>query len=140
MSWATCYASGSNNIHFDSPPLMSDARLYTSYVTEPMLSKRIKEQEHIQSNWDYRRYLQNNAGSIMKLDNSLYCADLGLVQNTYTNTAPSSKVPIGFRSVFDNTSPGYGYYNSDLKNPYLSREQLQVRKISPYIHVPSQYK
>ena len=30
MSWATCY-SGSNNIHFNLPPLMSDGREYANY-------------------------------------------------------------------------------------------------------------
>ena len=30
MSWATCY-SGSNNIHFNIPPSMSDGRLFTNF-------------------------------------------------------------------------------------------------------------
>jgi hypothetical protein len=36
----------------------------------------------------------------------------------------------------DTKAPGFGYPTSDLKNPYLSREQLQARMISPSISVP----
>ena len=30
MSWGTCF-SGSNNIHFDFPPIMSDGRNFSSW-------------------------------------------------------------------------------------------------------------
>jgi hypothetical protein len=136
MSWGTCYA-GSNNIHFDFPPMMEDGRLYTSYEQETAIDKRIKKQEHIQSNWQYRQFLQNNGNSIMQLNYKEYCQDIGLVSPVITLTqTPAQNVPYSFRSSFDHTSPGYGYYSSDLKTPYLSREQLQARMISPYIQVP----
>jgi hypothetical protein len=35
--------------------------------------------------------------------------------------------------------PGYGYSNSDLKNPYLSREQLNARLIAPSINLSQQH-
>jgi hypothetical protein len=135
MSWATCY-SASNNIHLNFPAMMEDGRLYTSYVPESVLNKKIKQQENIQSNWQYRQFLQKNAESVIKLNHGEYCNDLGLVPHVYTNKTVSSNVPYSFRSTFDNTSPGYDYYTSDLKNPYMSREQLQARMISPYIHLP----
>jgi hypothetical protein len=35
----------------------------------------------------------------------------------------------------DTRSPGYGYPTSNLKNVYLSREQLQAKQFSPSIIV-----
>jgi hypothetical protein len=134
MSWGTCYA-GSNNIHFNFPPIMEDSRLYTSYISGYEVEKQIRKQENIHNNWQYRQFLQNNANNIMRFNYKEYCTDLGLVPHIYTNKTPSSNVPYTFRSVLDNSSPGYNYYNSDLKNPYLSREQLEARMIAPYIRV-----
>jgi hypothetical protein len=37
-----------------------------------------------------------------------------------------------FASVLDNSQP-FGYESSDLKNYYLSRQQLQARMIAPVI-------
>ena len=56
MSWAQCY-SGSNNIHFNFPPIMSDGRNFASWQPEAVINTRIQKQENIQSSWDYRQYL-----------------------------------------------------------------------------------
>jgi hypothetical protein len=45
---------------------------------------------------------------------------------------PQSNVPYVFTSVLENSQP-FGYENSDLKNYYLSRQQLQARMIAPVI-------
>ena len=65
MSWATCY-SGSNNIHFNFPPIMADGRNFASWQPEAVVNERIQKQEHITSSWAYRQYLTNNALQIMK--------------------------------------------------------------------------
>jgi len=136
MSWATCY-SGSNNIHFNFPPIMADGRNYASWQPEAVVNERIQKQEHIKSSWEYRQFLTNNALQIMKYNNQEACTDLGLNPHIQTNATPSSNVPYMFSSVMDTRAPGFGYPTSDLKNPYLSREQLQARMISPSITVPS---
>ena len=41
MSWATSY-NGSNNIHFNYPPLMNDSRNYSDYQPGTNLDKKIK--------------------------------------------------------------------------------------------------
>ena len=41
--------------------------------------------------------------------------------------------PFLYKNQFDMSAPGYGYCNSDLKSPYLSRQQLNSRMISPSI-------
>ena len=55
MSWSTCY-SGSNNIHFNFPPLMNDSRNISNYEAGASLDNKIKQQNNIQSNSDYRNY------------------------------------------------------------------------------------
>ena len=132
MSWATCY-SGSNNIHFNYPPIMSDGRIHSSWQPSAYINNEIKKDAGIKSNWDYRKYLTNNASTIMKYNSTTYCNELGLPKHEFTNRNNATNVPHKFRSTFDTTAPAYGYHNSDIKNPYLSREQLQARKVAPNI-------
>jgi len=133
MSWATCY-SGSNNIHFNFPPIMADGRNFATWQPEAVINERIQKQEHITTSWGYRQFLTNNALKIMKYNNQEACYDLGLNPHTHVNTTPSSNVPYMYKSVMDTSAPGFGYPTSDLKNPYVSREQLQARMISPSIN------
>ena len=132
MSWGTCYNS-SNNIHFDFPPIMADGRNYASWQPDAIINENIQRKEHITSNWKYRQYLTHNASQIMGINNDEACVALGLPTHFNTNKTPSSNVPFTYKSVFDTNKPGFGYNSSDLKNPYLSREQLQARLIAPGI-------
>lgn len=134
MSWQTCY-SGSNNVHFNFPPIMNDGRNYSSWQPDAIINNRIQQNEGIKSNWEYRQYLQKNGLEIMKYNSQEACYELGLNPHTNTNNTPSSNVPYSFSSSFDTSTPGFGYCNSDLKNPYLSREQLNARLVSPSISV-----
>jgi hypothetical protein len=136
MSWAQCY-SGSNNIHFDFPPIMADGRNYASWQPEAVINKRIQQQEGIKSNWQYRQYMTNNGLKIMEYNTQEACYELGLNPHTQTNRTPSSNVPYMFQSTFDTSAPGYGYCNSDLKNPYMSRQQLNARMVSPGLSASS---
>lgn len=132
MSWGTCY-SGSNNIHFNFPPIMSDGRNFASWQPEAVVNKRIQQQEKITTNWNYRQYMQQNGLQIMKYNTAEACYELGLDPHTQVGTTPSENVPYMFKSTFDSSKPGYGYSDSNLKNPYLTREQLNAKLISPHI-------
>ena len=132
MSWGTCY-SGSNNIHFNSPPIMSDGRNFASWQPEAVVNKRIQQQEKITTNWSYRQYMQQNGLQIMQYNTAEACYELGLDPHTQVGTTPSENVPYMFKSTFDSSKPGYGYNDSNLKNPYLTREQLNAKMISPHI-------
>jgi len=132
MSWGTCYA-GSNNIHFDFPALMDDGRLYSSWQQDALINNNIKVDADIKSNADYRKYLINNADKIIKLNQYQACNNSGTSINldkddnlSSTNT-PS---PYLFNNSLSNNQP-FGYENSDLKQLYLSREQLKVLKTTP---------
>ena len=65
MSWGTCY-SGSNNIHFGYPPIMNDGRNYASWQPGAVINEQIRKDENITTNWQYRKYLTDNADSIIK--------------------------------------------------------------------------
>jgi hypothetical protein len=133
MSWATCY-SGSNNIHFNFPPIMTDGRNYSSWQPDALVNQRIQRQEGINNNWSYRQYLQKNALKVIEYNSAEACYDLGLDPHVQTGKTPSNNVPYQFKSTFDSSTPGFGYCNSDLKNPYLSAEQLNARLVSPSIN------
>lgn len=134
MSWQTCY-SGSNNIDFNFPPIMNDGRNYASWQPDALVNERIQRQEGIQSNWQYRQYLQKNGTQIMNFNTQEACYTQGLDPHYTTNQTPSDNVPYTFKGTFDTGKPGFGYCNSDLKSPYLSREQLNARLIAPYINL-----
>lgn len=138
MSWATCY-SGSNNINFNFPPIISDGRLYCQWQPDAVVNERIQVKEGIQTNWGYRQYLQQHGLQVMNYNSMEACYTLGLDPHVKTDRTPSDNVPYKFKGIFDTSRPGFGYCNSDLKNPYLTAEQLNARLISPSIH-PEHYK
>jgi hypothetical protein len=133
MSWGVCY-SGSNNIDFNFPPIMNDGRLWSQWQPDAVVNERIQRQENIQSNWQYRQYLQKNGTEIMNYNTKEACYTLGLDPHYVTDKTPSDNVPFTFKGTFDTSKPGFGYCNSDLKNPYLSMEQLNARLIAPSIN------
>jgi len=112
---------------------MSDGRIYASWKPDAEVNDKIRRDENIQSNWSYRQYLTQNANKIMKINSQEYCHELNLPYHLNSGKTPSTNVPFLYRSSFDTSKPGFGYNNSDLKSPYLTREQLQSRIVSPSI-------
>ena len=132
MSWATCY-SGSNNIHFNFPPIMNDGRNYSSYIPGSSMDKQIKEKQNIKTNSDYRAYLQNNANEIIKnnqLNACNECSSCPYINNINKNM----KHPYIFNSILSNDQP-FGYEGSDLKNVYLSRQQMDAKLYAPRFNI-----
>lgn len=131
MSWGTCY-SGSNNIHFNFPPIMADGRNYSTWQPGAVVNEIIKQKNNIVSNSQYREYLIHNATEVMQANLVGACDSCGynlnLISNTNTNTEKST--PFLFVSPLDKSQP-YGYETSDLKNLYLSRYELQSRMMAP---------
>jgi len=116
---------------------MADGRNYASWQPDAVINERIQRQEGIQTNWGYRQYLQQNSDQIIKYNTQQACYVLGLDPHVQSDRTPSDNVPYKFKNVFDTSTPGFGYCNSDLKNPYLSREQLNARLIAPTINPDS---
>ena len=136
--WQNCY-SASNNIDFNFPSLMSDGRNWAQWSPSAVVNERIQMKEGIQTNWGYRQFLQNNGIQIMNYNNQEACYTLGLDPHVNSDKTPSDNVPFTFKGIFDTSKPGFGYCNSDLKNPYLSREQLNARLIAPSVN-PADFK
>lgn len=126
MSWGTCY-SGSNNIHFDFPPIMMDGRNFANWQPGAVINEKIREEAHIKTNSDYRHYLINNADKIIKYNQLQACDQCCSCPAVYGAEIPrTSTNPYLYKSCNDISSP-FGYETSDLKNDYLSRQQLESR-------------
>jgi hypothetical protein len=132
MSWGTCY-SGSNNIHFNFPPLMNDSRLFSNYYSSALNDSVFQNNKNIKNNSDYRKYLQVNADTIIKNNQYISCIECGTTSNNISEPLVSNKTPYIFNSILSRDQP-YGYETSDLKNIYLSKQQLDAQKhVSKYI-------
>jgi hypothetical protein len=127
--------STSNNIYYGMPPLMHDGRNYSSWQPEAIINAKIKSAEGIQSNWDYRRFLQTNASNIMKYNYLEAVNASGNNPSTNVNNKPTNNSPFVLKSIYDTSRPIYGYNNSDLKQSYLSREQLHARMVAPSLPI-----
>ena len=130
MSWGTCN-QGSNNIHFDFPPIMMDGRNFAKWQPGAVINEKIREENNINSNWKYRQYLTENADSVIQAnqleacDNCCYCP-------TLQTSEAASNSPFLYKSCVDKSQP-FGYETSDLKNIYLSSYELQCRMVAPAI-------
>ena len=121
-----------NNLYDNFPPLMSDGRAITcTYQPQAVLNKKLIEETGIQSNWQYRRYLTANAPDIMKYDYIEAANDIGYYKR-YQDTPLPFSTPFNYPSFVDTSKPK-GYEDSDMKQIYLSREQLDARKVAPVI-------
>jgi hypothetical protein len=132
MSWGTCYA-GSNNIHFDFPPIMMDGRNFADWQPGAVINEKFREEAHIKTNADYRKYLINNADKIVKYNQIQACDQCCSCPAVY-NSGPHnpSNGPYLYKSCGDSTMP-FGYETSDLKNQYLSRQELETRMNMPLL-------
>lgn len=149
MSWGTCY-SGSNNIHYDFPPIMTDGRNYANWLPGAAINEKIRKDAGINTNWEYRRYLTQNADKIIRNNQVAACDECcAIPRETYTNgnvvpkenvqasfdrqTNVQPQTPYLYKSCSDNSRPKYGYEGSDLKDMYTSKLELQARMITPVI-------
>ena len=146
MSWGTCYKdSGCNNIDFSSPPMVSDGRFFTAYDSNEATEQKIKQAQGIQSNWEYREFLQRNASNIMNYENTECYLNQGLIPSvnpsshstTNKTSVSGSNTPFLYNSTSDSRQPPHGYCDSQLKNMYLSRNELNSRLIAPSINLTS---
>ena len=108
----------------ESKSMMSDGRDYGKLLPNEVIHDNTKKDAGIVSNWDYRRYLQTNASHIIKHNSNSAISAVGLVED------PSNYVPVNFFGHSVKGSP------SDLKSEYISKEQMNIRLISPVINLP----
>jgi len=151
---------GTNNKYPDFPPLMTDGRsVIGSWQPESTENANLIESNGIKTNWQYRQFLMKNAQQIQEYNFRETCNDVGyfkrpidlpsiqsnavsgqglkspttnLVDDHRSSDKFGHSVPFTFGSILDNTKPT-GYQESDLKSIYLSREQLDARRIAPIV-------
>lgn len=121
-----------NAVYPGFPPLMSDGRSITaSDQPEAVLNNALLKETGIQSNWEYRQYLTNQAKDIMRYNYRESANDVGYFKR-YQDTPAGYSVPFTYPSFISQDKPK-GYVSSDLKSVYLTREQLQSQKVAPVI-------
>lgn len=123
----------SNNKYDNFPPLMQDGRsLIAAYQPDGVLNKYLVDSNNIKSNWEYRKYLTQNSEKIMEYNKKESENDIGYYMRVDDLSKASSNTPFLYSSYVDESKP-VGYETSDLKEMYLSREQLSARMVSPAI-------
>lgn len=141
-----------NNIYPDFPPLMNDGRSVTAaYNPNAVSSEQIILENGLKTSWEYRNFLTRNANKVREYNYLDALNEFG-----YTST-PADVVVYGkpvsegargaaalrggvdtpylFKSVLDNNRQQRDVFSqdSDLKSIYLTREQLNARKVAPIL-------
>lgn len=131
-----------NNLYSQFPPKMSDGRsAISSWQPESAANNQLLKNNDIKSNWQYRKYLTQHSQQIMEYNFRETCNDTGYfippldVGNGDEPNKHSTNVPYVYSSFTDTSKPE-GYQESDLKQMYLSREQLNSRKVAPTYREP----
>jgi len=118
-----------NNKYPFFPPLMNDGRsVISSWNPESIINDKIRNENGIKTNWEYRNYLIKNAVNIMNKNYNETANDTGFMYPKQTTTTSNS--PFLYSSINDKKTP-VGFESSDLKEIYLNREQLYSRKCAP---------
>lgn len=131
MSWFSCY-SGSNNIHSDFPPLMSDGRNFMA-GDSTVNNVSLRQKYGITDNYQYRQFLINNGDSIVKHNQEAACDQCCFCPHKHSvggNTTNGGKYL--YKSCTDDKMP-YGFEGSDLKRMYTSSQALQSRLFAPLL-------
>lgn len=124
-----CY-SGGNNKYLNFPANMNDGRAFSEWRPEAVVNNNIRKKNNINTNWNYRKYLQQNSNSIIEANQLLACDECSTCPYFTRGETYNQNNPFLYNSYVDFSHPN-GYENSDLKTLYLSRNNLQARMIVP---------
>jgi hypothetical protein len=110
---------------------MMDGRNYAAWQPGAQISDNIRKQAGITSNWQYRKYMTDNADQIIKINQVEACDQCCACPAQYgAADKKGSNTPFLYKSCADKSQP-FGYENSDLKKLYLSKYDLQCRMYTP---------
>ena len=123
-----------NNTYYTIEPQQNfQGQNYSSFQPEATTNKKLLVDTGISSNWHYRQYIQKNANQIMKYNTMESINASGNNPYTIQNTQPTNKSPYLYSSIHDTNNPKYGFKNSDLKQDFMKKQQMQARMIAPSI-------
>ena len=133
MSWKKCY-SGSNNLYLDHPPIMNDGRNFATLRPDEQINQDVLDENKIMSSSAYRSFLMRNADHMITNNQIEACSTANCFRGFKKPEGGQQNQPYFYVSAFDNTKP-FGYSDSDMKNVYLTREQLQSRMVAPTLKI-----
>ena len=116
---------------------MEDGRLFTNYLTNANLESKISQNNNLKSNEEYRKFLMNNASKIMELNkleqhNQTYKYSPNNDPNhLFMKLKKENNIPHLYDSIND-VQHVYGYETNQVKESYLSRQQLNSKSFNKY--------
>lgn len=132
-----------NNQYPGFPAMMKDGRsLISSWGASSVETQTFKQnnQENafnlspLSENWAYRRMMQKNGMEMMKSNFVNTANDAGVYNPTgILSSTGDSNHAFAFDGLSDDSRPS-GYQESDLKDLYMSREQLNSQLYAPKIN------
>tara|TARA_B100001057_G_scaffold342303_1_gene343201 strand:- start:688 stop:999 length:312 start_codon:yes stop_codon:yes gene_type:complete len=90
----------------------------------------IVKMNNINTNWDYRNYLTQNANNIMSHNKYNSCLNTGISTDLIYEKKDGN--PFLFHSTLDNSRP-FGYQTSDLKEAFVYKRHGEILKVAPKI-------
>ena len=109
---------------------MHDGRNYASWQSGAAINENLRKKTGIKQNWEYRKYLVDNADSIIRQNQENACDQCGNCKLDVDNSIKYPQAPYVYNTKNESSQP-FGYENSDLKNLYLSKQNLQSRQVIP---------
>lgn len=145
-----------NNIYVDFPPLMNDGRsVNSSYNPSAVQNENLLLDNNLKTSFDYRNFLTKNANKVREHNYLEALNDFGYSETPadiiYKKSVSQGAVALDnrgpvnidnphlFTSVMDNKRQNRDVFSrdSDLKTTYLTREQLNAKKVAPiWVGVP----
>lgn len=122
-----------NNYYTIEPTARLQGQSYNLWQPDNSTNRKIQVDTDITSNWKYRQYMQKNANQIMKYNTMQSIYTSGNNPYTLLNTETTENTPYLYKSVHDTSSPAYGFRNSDLKQDYMTKEQMKAKMVAPSI-------
>jgi len=127
------YGYQTHNLYKDYPPMMADGRVISaSWQPEAVINNNLVKMVGVTSNWQYRQYLTRNANGIMKQNLAETMNDIGYIARYAQAPETPYTSPYTYKSYLDKTNV-LGYEQSDLKDLYFSKEELNARTVAPAI-------
>jgi hypothetical protein len=77
-----------NNVYHNLPARMDDGRAFSLWDPTAVINEKIRLQEGIKTNREYREYLQKNGLHIMKLNQNMAYQNIG-ISMPYKEPVPS---------------------------------------------------
>lgn len=115
-----------NNRYDGFPPLMNDGRsIFAAHRSEPLAHNALLKSVGTTNNAEYRAHMIKNGKSILEKDFREASNDVGYLERASDQLLGVSP------KVYKSMAEAPRLPPSDLKQIYLSREQLESRRVAP---------